>query len=84
MTDIVTEIDAATGESIERPMTADEEARREADRAASEAQAAQAAAEEADRVKSIQDAQAEVKALGLSDAAVATISGYPYPYSPAV
>jgi len=39
---------------------------------------------EADGVKAIQDAQAEAKAMGFSDSGVATITGYPYPYSPAV
>ena len=39
---------------------------------------------EADRVADIQEAQAELKTMGLSDKAIATISGYSYPYSPAV
>lgn len=39
---------------------------------------------EADRIADIQEAQAELKAMGLSDKAITTISGYPYPYSPAV
>ena len=43
-----------------------------------------AAQAELDRIADIQEAQAELKAMGLSDKAIATISGYPYPYSPAV
>lgn len=80
---IAVEIDAATGEVTERPFTPDELAQRDADRQAAEAAAAAAAAAEAARVQGIKDAQAELKALGLSDAAVATISGYPYPYTEA-
>ena len=83
MIDVI-EIDAATGAVVERPFTKEELAQRTADQAAAEAAAAEAAAAEAARVRTIQDAQSELKALGLSDAAVATISGYPYPYSPAV
>lgn len=83
MIDVV-EIDAATGEVVERDYTANEVAQREIDRIAAEAAAAEAAAAEAARVQAVQDAQAELKAMGLSDQTIATISGYPYPYSPAV
>lgn len=83
MIDVI-ELDAATGEVIERSFTPHEAAQREAERIAAEAAEAQAAAAEAALVQAVQDAQAELKALGLSDAAIATISGYPYPYSPAV
>lgn len=71
----VIEFNAETGETTERSFTAAEKAQREAD-----AKAMQDA--EAARVKAVQDAQAELKALGLSANAIATISGYPYPYPP--
>lgn len=79
----VTEINAETGEVVERDYTAEEQAQREADAIADAAAAAERQAAEAARVKSVQDAQAELKALGLSDSAIETISGHPYPYSPA-
>lgn len=68
----------------ERPMTSDEIAQRQADEAEAQAAADAAAAAEAARVKAVQDAQAELAAMGLSDNTIATISGFPYPYSPAV
>lgn len=77
MTLMLTETDAATGATVQRPMTDAEIKQLEADREAM-------AAREAERIKTVQDAQAELKALGLSDSVIATISGYPYPYSPAV
>jgi hypothetical protein len=78
----ITEVFADTGEIVVRDMTPEELAQYEADaQATADAQAAADAAEAA-RVKAVQDAQAELKALGLTDAAVATISGYPYPYAP--
>lgn len=83
MIDVV-EIDAATGTVVERDYTTAEAAQRETDQIAAEAAAAEAAAAEAARVKAIQDAQAEAKAMGFSDSAVTTITGYPYPYAPAV
>lgn len=65
----------------ERAFTPQERAQREADaKAAAEAQAAAEAAEAA-RAKAVQDAQAELAAMGLSDNTIATISGFPYPYS---
>lgn len=80
MSDVI-EIDAATGEVVERGFTADELAQREADAAAEAERVAAEAQAEAERVAGIQAAQAELKALGLSDAAVAAISGQPYPYA---
>lgn len=74
-------VNAVSGEAIEREFTAEEIAQREAD-AAEEAERQQAEADaEAARVAAIQNAQAELQGLGLGDAAIATISGYPYPYA---
>ena len=83
MIDVI-EVDATTGEATERPFTADELAQREADALEAQAEADAQAAAEAARVQAVQDAQAELKAMGLSDQTIATISGYPYPYSPDV
>ena len=80
----VVDLDAATGEVVEREYTHLELAQREADALAASQAKAQSDAEEAARVQGVRDSQSELKALGLSDVAVATISGYPYPYSPAV
>lgn len=66
----------------ERDFTPAEAAQRAADEALFAQMQAEAAAAEAARVTSIQDAQAELKAMGLSDNTIATISGYPYPYPP--
>ena len=82
----VTEIDYSTNPPTvtERDFTPDERAQREADDAAAEAAAAEAAAAEVARIQDVLDAQAELKSMGLSDQTIATISGYPYPYSPAL
>lgn len=82
MTLTAVEIDAATGDVVRRPLTDEELAQRALDEAAEAERAASAEQAEADRVAGVQSAQAELKALGLSDAAVAAISGYPYPYDP--
>lgn len=74
-------INATTGEKTERQFTSAEIAQREAD-AAAEATRQQAEADaEAARIAAIQSAQDELQGLGLGDAAIATISGYPYPYT---
>lgn len=67
-------------EVVVRSATAQEQAQQAADEAA--ATAAQAAAEQAetDRVAGIVAAQTELHDLGLSDTAIAAISGHPYPY----
>lgn len=78
----VLEVDGITGEAVERAYTADEAAQREADLAAAAAAQAAAAAAEAQRVADVQESQSELKALGLSDKAIETVSGYPYPYQP--
>lgn len=52
----------------------------EIDAAWPDVQAAQQEAKAA-RIADIQNAQAELQGLGLGDAAIATISGYPYPYT---
>lgn len=80
----VLELDAQTGETLERDFTETEWQQREADQIAAKGLAAEAEAAEAARVKAVQNSQAELKAMGLSDQTIATISGYPYPYAPAV
>lgn len=80
MSDVI-EIDAATGEVVERPFTTEERAQQETDALAEAERIAAAEQAEAERVAGIQSAQTELKALGLSDAAVAAISGQPYPYA---
>lgn len=77
----VIEIDANTGDVIERDFTVDESTQREADAAAEAARQQAEADAKAARVAAIQNAQAELQGLGLGDAAIATISGYPYPYA---
>ena len=62
-------VDAATGEVIERPLTAEEIAEREAMQAEAEARQAEADAKVAAR----ESALAKLKALGLSDAEIAAL-----------
>lgn len=83
MIDVI-EVDGSTGEVVEREFTADELAQRELDAKAEADRLASVAAAGAERTADINEAQAELKALGLSDKAIATVSGYPYPYTPAV
>ena len=75
MTDIL-EINAQTGQRIERDYTPEEAAQRAKDQAAAEA-AAQAAADEAaakDAAKA--SALAKLQALGLTEAEAAAIAGF--------
>jgi len=71
----VLEINAATGETIERNFTAAEKKQREKD--AAEFAAAQAAeqAAEAERVAALESARAKLAALGLNDVEVAAVIG---------
>jgi len=74
MSDVL-EINAATGETIERDYTAAEKKQREKD--AAEFAAAQAAAEaaEVERVAALESARAKLAALGLNDVEVAAVIG---------
>jgi hypothetical protein len=71
----VLEINAATGEVIERDYTAAEKKQREKD--AAEYAAAQAAAEaaEVERVAALESARSKLAALGLSPVEVAAVIG---------
>ena len=72
MADVI-EIDAATGEVVERDFTAQELAQREADMAAGEA-AAQAATAEAEARAAAQEAAiAHAKSLGFTDEMIAVM-----------
>ena len=69
----VMEVDALTGEVIERPFTSDELAQRKADEAAAAAaQAAQEAAA-ATAAKNAADAIAHAKSLGFTDAMISAM-----------
>lgn len=72
------------GTTEERLATPEEVAQREADLLAFEQQKADEAAAQAQKVADIQASQTELAAMGLSDKTIETISGYPYPYEPAV
>ena len=80
----VTVLEDGSTVSVERDYTPDERAQYEADVAAHERAVTEAAEAERLRVAAVQAAQGELNALGLSDAAIATISGFPYPYDPTV
>jgi hypothetical protein len=64
-------VDAATGESYERPLTAEELADREAMQAEAEARQAEQDAKAAARVSAL----AKLSALGLTDAEVGALVG---------
>lgn len=75
MTDIVIEVNCETGETIERPLTAEEIADRKAQ---AEAFAAEQAAREAEEAKRLADRDAGIaalKKLGLTDAQIAALVG---------
>lgn len=63
----VIEIDAATGEVVERDFTPEEIAQREADQAAAEAAAAAAAAAQAQRDQDALSGVQKLRDLGLTD-----------------
>ena len=67
----IIEINATTGEKIEREMNAEELAQWEADKAATEAKAA----EQASLAAAKQAAQDKLKALGLTDLEIAALVG---------
>lgn len=70
----VIEVNCETGETIERTLTAEEIAQREADAAAYAVEKAAREAEEALTAAAKQSAQEKLKALGLSDVEVAAIT----------
>lgn len=72
MNDVV-EVDASTGESVERPFTEDELAQRKADEAAASLMAQEAAAAAAVAAKNGADAIAHAKSLGFTDAMIAAM-----------
>lgn len=75
MTDIAIEVNCETGETIERPLTAEEIADRKAQ---AEAFAAEQAAREAEEAKRLADRDAGIaalKKLGLTDAQIAALVG---------
>lgn len=63
----VIEIDAATGEVVERDFTPEEMAQREADQAAAQAAAAAAAAAQAQRDQAALSGVQKLRDLGLTD-----------------
>ena len=71
----VLEINAATGEVIERDFTAEELAQRELDAAAEAERVAAAEQAEAERVAARESAIAKLAALGLNESEVAAIVG---------
>jgi hypothetical protein len=75
MSDVL-EIDAATGERIERDFTADELEQRKKDQAAAAAQAAAEAQAVADREAAKASALAKLEALGLTADEAAAIAGF--------
>lgn len=66
---------------IERAFTAQEKAQQAQDAADHAAYEQSLADAETARIKSVQDAQAELAAMGLTPNTIETISGYPYPYT---
>ena len=70
----VIEVNCETGETIERTLTAEEIAQREADAAAYAVEQAARETEKALTAAAKQSAQEKLKALGLSDVEVAAIT----------
>lgn len=68
------EVNCTTGEVIERPLTAEELAQREADAAAFAAQEAERQAAEAAALAAKESAQAKLAALGLTAEEIAALS----------
>lgn len=77
MTETLTKVivDCSTGEQSVVPLTADEIAQLEAERAAAEEQRAAAEAEAQAKAAAKQSAQDKLKELGLSDIEIAAITG---------
>jgi hypothetical protein len=74
MSDVL-EINAATGEVIERNFTAAEKKQREKDAAEFAAVQAAEQAAEAERVAALESARSKLAALGLNDVEVAAVIG---------
>ena len=77
MTDIpmAIEVNCTTGEVIERPLTAEELAQREADIAAFAIEKAAREAEEAAKAEAKASAEAKLAALGLTTEEIAALGG---------
>jgi hypothetical protein len=75
MSDIAIEVNCATGEVIERPLTAEEIAEREVQAAQAAEEQAQREAEEAARIAAKESALAKLAALGLTEAEAQAIVG---------
>ena len=69
----ITIVDCATGETVTRPMTADELAQREKDQDAAEAAAQAAAQQAAQTAAATQAAIAHAKSLGFTDEMIAVM-----------
>jgi hypothetical protein len=76
MAEIITKlvVDCSTGVTTEVPLTEEELAQRETDAAAAAAEQAEREAAEAAAAEAKAGALAELKALGLSDAAIAALT----------
>lgn len=72
-TPIAIEVNCATGEVVERPLTAEEIAQREADAAAAAAAEAERIAAEEAKAAALAEARQELLDLGLSEAAADAI-----------
>ena len=70
MSDIAIEVNCATGEVTERPLTADELAEREAQALQAAEEQAQREAEEAQKAQDRADAIAALEGLGLTEAQI--------------
>ena len=68
-----TEVDALTGEIVERPLTKDELAQRDADAKADAAAVAEQQAAAAAAAKNAADAIAHAKSLGFTDAMISAM-----------
>jgi hypothetical protein len=73
MTDIAIEVNCATGEVIERPLTPEEIAQRELDALAAAEEQAQREAEEAARAEAKASAESKLAALGLTAEEIAAL-----------
>ena len=69
----ITIVDCATGETVTRPMTAEELAQREQDQATAEAAAQAAAQQAAQTAAATQAAIAHAKSLGFTDEMIAVM-----------
>jgi hypothetical protein len=74
-TPIAVEVNCATGETVERPLTAEEIAQREVDAAAAAAAEAERVAVEESKAAARASALAKLAALGLTEDEAAAIAG---------